>query len=79
MENTAAFSIYKSSADYEAFLKSAARDRFRTPLDGIEVKFWAFQREASTRQKSLPEFWATWVEANHGSFVGYERLSGIRR
>ena len=78
MENTDAFSIYKSGADYAAFLKSAGRDRFRTPLDLVEVKFWSFQRDASSKHAKLPEFWATWVEANHGSFIGYERLSGIR-
>ncbi|TCQ24843.1 hypothetical protein [Rhizobium sp. PP-CC-3G-465] len=77
MENTNAFSIYKSGADYEAFLKSTARDRFRTSLDGIDVKIWAFQREGSSKHKNLPEFWAKWVMSNGGNFDAYERLSGI--
>ncbi len=76
MENTDAFSIYKAGADYEAFRNSPARDRFRTPLDGIDVKFWGFQREAASKVKDLPEFWAAWVKANRGGFVGYERLAG---
>lgn len=78
MENTSAFSMYKSTADFDTFSKSPARDRFRAPLDGIEVKFWAFQRETSGDQKQLAAFWATWVETNRGMFVGYERLAGVR-
>ncbi|MGH0331199.1 hypothetical protein [Sinorhizobium meliloti] len=77
MENTDAFSIYESGANYDAFVKSAGRDKFRAPLDGTDVKFWAFQRETSSDQVSLANFWATWVEANGGSFVGYERLAGV--
>ncbi|MBZ5762404.1 hypothetical protein LAV84_20965 [Rhizobium sp. VS19-DR104.2] len=77
MEYTERFSIYKSGPDYKAFERSAARDRFRTPLDDIQVKFLVFQREASAHATGLPEFWATWVGANHGSFAGYERLMGI--
>ncbi|MBD9652919.1 hypothetical protein IB267_31625 [Ensifer sp. ENS09] len=78
LENTDAFSIYKSGADYEAFLKSPARDRFRTPLDGIDVKVWAFQRESTPGDRDLAEFWRQWVRANRGGFTGFERLTGIK-
>ncbi|MBY5439077.1 hypothetical protein [Rhizobium leguminosarum] len=78
LEHTDSFSMYKSGANYEAFEKSAARDRFRVPLDGIDVKFLAFQREASAKIEGLPEFWATWVVANHGNLIDYERLTGIK-
>ncbi len=77
LENSDAFSIYKSGADYEAFLKSPARDRFRTPLDGIDVKLWAFQRESAPNIRGLAEFWKVWVKANHGGFAGFERLTGV--
>jgi hypothetical protein len=78
LENTPAFSMYKQKAEFDAFSKSPARDRFRTPLDGIEVKFWAFQRETPFDPKDLATFWATWVEINRGMFVGYERLAGVK-
>jgi hypothetical protein len=78
MEHTDAFSIYKSGAKYDVFEKSAARDRFRLPLDGVDVKFLAFQREKSSKIENLPDFWATWVVANRGNLIGYERLTGIK-
>lgn len=78
MEHTNSFSIYKSGAKYDAFEKSPARDRFRVPLDGVDVKILAFQREKSSKIEGLPKFWATWVVANRGNLVGYERLTGIK-
>lgn len=76
MEFTPAFSMYKSGADIKAFDKSAARDKFRTPMDGVDVKLLFFQRESSAALKNLPEFWATWIASNRGSFSGIERLTG---
>ncbi|MBY5846420.1 hypothetical protein GR204_27570 [Rhizobium leguminosarum] len=77
MEHTDFFSMYKSGANYGTFEKSPARDRFRVPLDGVDVKFLAFQRAASSKIEGLSNFWATWVVANRGNFNGYERLTGI--
>jgi hypothetical protein len=76
MEFTPAFSMYKSGADIKAFESSAARDKFRTPLDGVNVNLLFFQRENSAGLKNLPEFWATWIGSNHGNFSGIERLTG---
>jgi hypothetical protein len=76
MEHTPAFSMYKSGADIKAFANSPARDKFRTPLDGVDVRLLFFQRESSAPLKTLPEFWATWISTNHGDFSGIERLTG---
>lgn len=75
MEHTQAFSMYKSGADQAAFDASPARAKFRTPLDGIEVKMVLFQREAAPIAH-LPEFWAGWITANKGELASIERLSG---
>lgn len=77
MEHTDSFSMYKSGAKYAAFEKSPARDRFRVPLDGVDVKFIAFQREKSISIDDLSQFWAAWVLANRGNFVGFQRLTGV--
>lgn len=77
MEHTSAFSVYKSGADIKAFENSAARNKFRTPLDGVDVRLLIFQRESSASIKGLPEFWATWISSNRGDVSGIERLTGI--
>ncbi|WP_245262783.1 hypothetical protein [Ensifer sp. BR816] len=77
IEHTDSFSIYKSGPDTEAYEKSTARDRYRTPLDGVEVKFLVFQRETAEPISGLPEFWLHWVQTNGGEFLGYERLAGV--
>lgn len=76
MEFTPAFSMYKSGADIKAFEKSSARDKYRTPLDGVDVRLMLFQRQSTAAVKNLPEFWATWIGSNHGNFTGIERLTG---
>lgn len=78
IEHTSAFSIYKSGTDYGAFEKSGARDKFRTPLDGIGVKVLAFQRDNTKSLQELPEFWLQWVTTNHGEWIGFERLAGLK-
>ena len=78
IEHTPSFSIYKSSTDYSAFEKSDAKERFRTPLDGIQFKVLAFQRENASALAQLPEFWLQWVQSNGGEWGGYERLAGIK-
>lgn len=77
IEHTDSFSMYKFGADYEAFEKSPARARFRTPLDGIGVKLLVFQRETAKPLSDLPEFWTRWVDGNGGEFIGYERMAGV--
>ncbi|KQV41916.1 hypothetical protein [Rhizobium sp. Root1204] len=77
VEHTAAFSIYKSGTDYAAFEKSSASDKFRSPLDGVGVKVFAFQRENTKPLNELPDFWLKWVAANGGEWIGYERLAGV--
>lgn len=77
IEHTDAFSIYKSGPDVEAYENSTAQDRYRTPLDGIGVKFLVFQRETTKPTSGLPEFWLHWVQTNGGEFLGYERLAGL--
>ena len=79
IEHTAAFSSYRDGLNYEAFETSAARDRFRTSLDGVSVRILAFQREG---MKIAPEevaaFWNRWITANRGYFESFVRLEGIR-
>lgn len=77
VEHTVAFSIYKAGTDYAAFESSGARDKFRSPLDGIGVKVLAFQRENTKPLRELPEFWLKWVSANGGDWIGFERLAGV--
>lgn len=76
MEFTPAFSMYKSGADIKAFEASAARNKFRTPLDGVDVSLLFFQRESAASIKNLPDFWATWISSNRGHLSGIERLAG---
>lgn len=76
MEFTPAFSMYKSGADIKAFEASAARDKFRTPLDGVDVSLLFFQRESAAAIKNLPDFWASWIGSNRGHVSGIERLTG---
>lgn len=76
IEYTPAFSMYKSGANFKTFESSPARDRFRTPLDGVDVRIFLFQRQNATALKELPDFWAKWVTTNHGDLSAIERLSG---
>lgn len=76
MEFTPAFSMYKSGADLKAFEASSARDKFRTPLDNINVSLMFFQRAGVNSIKGLPDFWAGWITANRGQVENIERLTG---
>lgn len=77
IEHTSEFSMYKSGTGYAAFEKSGARDKFRTPLDGIGFKVLAFQRDNTKSLQELPEFWLRWVSVNGGEWIGFERLAGV--
>lgn len=77
IEHTDSFSHYRDGVDYGKFEQSAARDRFRTDLEGVEVRLLAFGRGNSKLDgRDLGEFWARWVEANGGEFDRMVRLSG---
>lgn len=78
IEHTSLFSIYKSGVDYTAFEKSYAKERFRTPLDGIKFDVLAFDRESPLELARLPEFWLQWVRSNGGEWGGYKRLVGTK-
>ncbi|UVC08962.1 hypothetical protein IHQ71_28260 [Rhizobium sp. TH2] len=79
IEYTKSFSMYATGPDYEKFLKSPARDEYRTSLAGVTVRMLVFQRPGlkfTTRE--IGEFWGEWVTANKGSWGGYVRLEGIK-
>lgn len=77
IEHTDYFSNYRDGVDYGKFEKSPARARFRTDLDGVDVKLLAFGREKSKIDgRQLGEFWLKWIEANGGEFDRIVFLSG---
>lgn len=78
MEHTDAYSMYRNGTSYVAYEKNQARDRYRTPLDGIGVKVLAFQRPNMPPANEIAEFWLAWVRSNRGDFIGFERLTGVR-
>ncbi|EJB02324.1 hypothetical protein Rleg9DRAFT_7360 [Rhizobium leguminosarum bv. trifolii WSM597] len=79
IEHTPAFSNYRDGIDYSKFQKSKARDKFRTSLDGVSVKIFAFQRpNLKFTTQDLAEFWREWIAKNNGTFDGFVRLEGIR-
>ena len=78
LEHTPTYSMYRSGVGYETFTKSAARDLYRTPLAGIEVKILAFQRPGAPSADDIAEFWVSWIRSNEGELLGYERLAGMK-
>lgn len=78
LEHTDAFSVYRDGLNHEAYRRSSAQDRFRTSLDGVEVRLLAFQREGGRfPMTELASFWKTWIETNRGTFAGFVRLEGM--
>ena len=78
LEHTDAFSVYRNGLDNDAYRGSTAHDRFRTNLEGIDVRFLAFQREGGRfPMTELASFWKTWIETNRGTFAGFVRLEGM--
>jgi hypothetical protein len=79
IEHTPEFSNYRDGVSFATFQQSAARDKFRTSLDGVTVKVLAFQRpNMKFAIKDLAEFWSQWIDSNGGFFDGFVRLEGIR-
>ncbi len=78
VEHTAAFSSYRDGVSIAKFESSPAREKFRTSLDGVQVKVLAFQRPGQKfKMEDLAAFWKSWVEKNNGEFAGFTRLEGL--
>ena len=79
IEHTKNYSMYSTGPDYAKFLKTSARDEYRTTLTDVTVRMLVFQRPGlKFTTEQIGEFWANWVVANKGSWGGYVRLEGIR-
>jgi len=79
VEHTADFSSYRGGVSVAKFEASPAREKFRTSLDGVQVKILAFQRPGQKfKMEDLATFWKSWVENNNGEFAGFTRLEGLR-
>lgn len=78
IEHTSAFSMYSAGASFSRFESSEARNRFRTPLDGINVRVLEFQRPSMKfSAEDLAGFWNQWVGSNAGTMTSFKRLQGI--
>lgn len=78
IENTPAYSQYKSGPDYAAFKKSAASIRFRTNLLGANVTVLYFNRQ----ERKFPSidhasFWKQWFSDNGSNDIEFIRLEGM--
>ncbi len=79
VEHTADFSSYRDGVSVTKFEASPAREKFRTSLDGVQVKILAFQRPGQKfKMEDLATFWKSWVEKNNGEFAGFTRLEGLQ-
>ncbi|TPI62524.1 hypothetical protein FJ420_06860 [Mesorhizobium sp. B3-1-3] len=62
VENTPAYSQYKSGADYSVFKKSLANSRYRTDLLGADVTILYFNRpERKFSSVDHANFWTQWI------------------
>lgn len=78
MENTPAYSQYKSGADYSVFKKSAANARFRTDLLGADVTVLYFNRpERKFPSVDHANFWTQWFSDNGGNLSDFTKLEGM--
>ncbi|CDZ30979.1 Hypothetical protein NGAL_HAMBI490_58520 [Neorhizobium galegae bv. officinalis] len=78
VEHTAAFSIYRTGASYPKYEQSGAQAKFRTPLNGINVRVLEFQRPGLRfSDQELGNFWNSWVSNNSGTLGSFKRLQGI--
>ncbi|MER9925755.1 hypothetical protein NKJ84_23120 [Mesorhizobium sp. M0048] len=78
MENTPAYSQYKSGADYNAFKKSPASSRFRTDLLGADVTILYFNRpERKFLSVAHANFWTQWFSDNGGNLTDFTKLEGM--
>jgi hypothetical protein len=78
IENTPAYSQYKSGPDYAAFKKSLANSRYRTDLLGADVTILYFNRpERKFPSSEHAEFWTHWVSDNGGKLIEFTKLEGM--
>ncbi|MES0073337.1 hypothetical protein [Mesorhizobium sp. M0058] len=78
MENTPAYSQYKSGPDYSVFKKSTASARFRTDLLGAEVTILYFNRpERKFPSVDHANFWTQWFSDNGGKLSDFTKLEGM--
>ncbi|MDX8515512.1 hypothetical protein [Mesorhizobium captivum] len=78
MENTPAYSQYKSGADYNVFKKSPANSRFRTDLLGADVTILYFNRpERKFPSVDHANFWTQWFSENGGNLSDFTKLEGM--
>lgn len=78
IEHTSAFSVYADGPDFQKFQKSAARDQFRTALNGVEIRLLQFQRPGlKFDSMQLAEFWTAWIKVNDGEMERFTRLEGM--
>jgi hypothetical protein len=78
IEHTSSFSMYRSGTAYSNFEDSEAKAKFRTPLNGVNVRILEFQRpDTRFSDEALAEFWNTWVRNNMGRLVSFKRMQGL--
>lgn len=77
MEHTQYFSNYRDGANFQKFGESPAAKRYATDLAGATVDLYLIPRlNSPVDNVSLVQFWATWVNENHGRFDSAVRLQG---
>lgn len=78
IENTSAYSQYKSGADYSVFKKSLANSRYRTDLLGADVTILYFNRpERKFSSVDHANFWTQWLSDNGGDLSDFTKLEGM--
>lgn len=78
IEHTDSFSMYRDGPSYAKYQDSVALAKFRTPLEGIDVRILQFQRTGLRfTDEDLAGFWKNWIDGNRGSFGGYTRMQGV--
>lgn len=78
IEHTSAFSMYGDGPSFKKFEASDARNRFRTPLEGVSVRVLEFQRPGMKfSAEDLAAFWNEWVGSNAGVMTSFKRLQGV--
>jgi hypothetical protein len=78
LEHTQYFSNYRSGADFAAFKASEASRRFATDLGGAHFETWIVQRpKEPAPTQDLAAFWASWAQANNGTFERAALLQGV--
>ncbi len=77
LENTPAFSMYRSGPDFAAYRASSAPAEFGTDLVGAAVEVWLLRRGTKFAGSELANFWADWVQDNNGDFDRALQIQGM--